>query len=560
MLLIEKIEARIPGLQNAAEHGILVPTRHIVDKLSPKAPSGKDVSPDFIERHLGIKTVALSRHTHDFLERHVWLAAGRPFGELDREYRLQARGGIVNQTLMNLLSECMEKVIPKGADHAKLKRHIHLSLAPPTDMDRHMGLLRRQHGLSEDISTEYVTIACPSLPAVLLSLQRTQVSTEMLCLVTGDHNMLPFMQQYASLTQEDRGNINRWLYVAAFGEATGAALVRLCPETSQSDHEGWEVVSVGIDSVPSIGPDEWRGAIAPDGAMDIDVKNVVSTYRSAMQKQVPIALNAIARRHDADVSSTATAIQSLHAFCFHESNFLLLTEMAQAHSIPKDLVPHICDRSGSLVGMSIFVSLSEALRTWEELHAAGRRPKNAVAASVVGQAGINVACGHIVLQATPALQQKSNNSGTLTPAAKIKPLHIPLTEAYVRKALEPLSNDGDMREFLQKWTSQTVKWQIMGHTKPLCETYSPAGLLAHWDRLMLALQPNKYRLHIDNILVDADARTAIAEMHGDALLGDSSGRYQQSYCWIMTFDDDGRIRAVRAYLDTSVATKTVFAS
>ena len=99
--------------------------------------------------------------------------------------------------------------------------------------------------------------------------------------------------------------------------------------------------------------------------MDVDVKNVIRTYRAAMTRQVPNALRAIARASRPVAPSSdprAAAIPLLHAYCFHESNFHLLSEMARAHAIPEELIPRFCDRTGSLGGMSLFVTLAEAMR------------------------------------------------------------------------------------------------------------------------------------------------------------------------------------------------------
>jgi ketosteroid isomerase-like protein len=552
MIIIEKMSARVPGLWEAEGRGVLVPSRRIVAKLAPKTPDGKDVSPDFIEQRLGVRTIALTRQTWDFLEGAVWRGEGRPFGGMDREYRFLQRGGVVNEALMALVSECMAEVLPDTAEErAKVQRHIHIGLAPPTDMDRHLGMLRRQHGLPEHVPTEYVTQACPSLPAVLASLQRLSVAEEVLCLVTGEQNMLPFAQQYAALSPEDRTSINKWLYVGAFGEATGAALIRLCPAGARTAREGtWELVSASVDPVPGLGQDDWRGVISPEGAMEINVKNVIPTYKAAMALQVPAALDAIATRIRPDASPDerrAAAIESLHAYCFHESNFLLLSEMARDHAIPDKIVPRNCDRTGSLVGMSIFLTLSQALRTWEERRAAGERPKEFVAGSIVGQAGIAVACGRIVLRAAAVGNTAAQEEGRFT-----------LTEAHAREALLPLSTDGDMRTFLRASARPDVDWRIMGHTAPICGSYTADQLQAVWDTLAARLHPARYLLHIDNVIVDTPKRTAIVEMHGDGPLPDGR-HYKQSYCWILGFDGAGRVASVRAYLDTALATAAVSA-
>lgn len=560
MLFIEKIDARVPGMPGATQHGTLVPTRRIIEKLSPRAPNGEDVQPNFIERHLGIQTVALTKQTYDFLDGVMWQGSGRPFANLDKEYRFQARGGVVNRSLMALVGECMEHVLPKTAsERASVRRHIHISVAPPTDMDRHMGQLRRQHGLPEHIPTEYVAMACPSLPTVLMNLQRLSVAQEMLCLVTGDQNMLPFAQQYAPLAPEDHMNIDRWLYVSAFGEAAAAALLRLCPTgTPSSRHSAWEVVSAGASEIPNVDRTEWRGNIAPDGAMDINVRKVIPTYKAAMQAQVPIALQAIADRNQLAGSPEErrrAAIERLHAYCFHESNYNLLSEMARDHEIPDELVPRFCNRTGSLVGMSVFLTLSEALRTWEEKRAAGQRPQNVVAASIVGQAGINVACGHIVLQASSAFDEPlaSDSSAAYSPQVD----SVPLSHRHVRDILEPLAKHGDMGAFLRDRVCPSVSWQIMGHANSLCGSYSATEILAHWNQLLDRLQSKEYRLNIDNVLLDPEKRMASVEMHGDAALGDGSGRYRQSYCWILSFDAAGKVSAVRAYLDTAMAGATL---
>src|SRR5262249_31681914 len=161
----------------AEDHGTLVPTRRIVEKLAPRGPDGERGPADLIARRLGIETVALSRQTHEFLERVVWRAERWPLGGPASGLRFPAQGGLANGTLRSLVSGCMGSVLP-AADRARVRRHVHIGVAPPADMDFHMGLLRRRHGLAEHMPTEYVTMACPALPAVLMNLARVEVAEE----------------------------------------------------------------------------------------------------------------------------------------------------------------------------------------------------------------------------------------------------------------------------------------------------------------------------------------------------------------------------------------------
>lgn len=97
--------------------------------------------------------------------------------------------------------------------------------------------------------------------------------------------------------------------------------------------------------------------------------------------------------------------------------------------------------------------------------------------------------------------------------------------------------------------NDNVDWTVMG-THPLAGEYKSKSAFfeATFARLNTVLQDGVILKVVD---IHVDGNVAIVELR--ALSTANNGKpFDNTYCWICTFEDDGKISKVRAYLDSAV--------
>lgn len=97
--------------------------------------------------------------------------------------------------------------------------------------------------------------------------------------------------------------------------------------------------------------------------------------------------------------------------------------------------------------------------------------------------------------------------------------------------------------------NENVDWTVMG-THPLAGEYSSKSAFfeATFARLNKVLQDGVILKVVD---LHVDGNVAIVELR--ALSTANSGKpFDNTYCWVCTFEDDGQISKVRAYLDSAM--------
>lgn len=113
---------------------------------------------------------------------------------------------------------------------------------------------------------------------------------------------------------------------------------------------------------------------------------------------------------------------------------------------------------------------------------------------------------------------------------------------------------GNAEEFFSR-VNENVDWTVMG-THPLAGNYrsKSAFFEATFARLNTVLRDG-VKLKIVDLHVDGNI--AIVELR--ALSTSNNGKpFDNTYCWVCTFEEDGQISKVRAYLDSAMVAQ-VFA-
>jgi len=127
-----------------------------------------------------------------------------------------------------------------------------------------------------------------------------------------------------------------------------------------------------------------------------------------------------------------------------------------------------------------------------------------------------------------------------------------IDEAYVAELFEKLGN-GRSQLFFEK-VAENVKWTVMG-SHPLAGIYeSKKDFLASTFQRLNRILKEGVVLKVKSLLVKD--WTAVVEMESvsTALNGKP---FDNSYCWIVSFDKSGTITEVRAYVDSALVQRLI---
>ena len=131
-------------------------------------------------------------------------------------------------------------------------------------------------------------------------------------------------------------------------------------------------------------------------------------------------------------------------------------------------------------------------------------------------------------------------------------MHKKLSREYVKNIFATLEQ-GRSSTFFDS-VADTVDWTVMG-THPLAGRYhsKTAFLDATFRRLNKVLKEGVV-LHVDHIFMDGN--TAIVEMRSLSTANNGEP-FNNYYCWIVEFNEQGQITLVRAYLDSELVLHTI---
>ena len=127
--------------------------------------------------------------------------------------------------------------------------------------------------------------------------------------------------------------------------------------------------------------------------------------------------------------------------------------------------------------------------------------------------------------------------------------HTTVTADRVSKIFKGLEQ-GDGSSFFEH-VADDVDWIVMG-THPLAGHYTSkhAFVAGTFDKLNRVLADGA-QLVVDNLIVTDNQ--AVVEMHSRATARNGM-RFDNRYCWIVSFRDDAIVR-VRAYLDSAMVAR-----
>ncbi|KAF2119454.1 hypothetical protein BDV96DRAFT_642478 [Lophiotrema nucula] len=129
-----------------------------------------------------------------------------------------------------------------------------------------------------------------------------------------------------------------------------------------------------------------------------------------------------------------------------------------------------------------------------------------------------------------------------------------LTQAYVRSIFQHLTS-GNAAEFFNKVVDD-VDWLVTGEAHPLAgHWYSKKTFFDDsWSRVGEILQ-KPMQLNIEGVIVEPDGTglggKAVVELRGLGGVLKNGNSYNNEYCWVTRFNEEGKIISVRAYLDTA---------
>jgi 3-oxoacyl-[acyl-carrier-protein] synthase III len=144
----------------------------------------------------------------------------------------------------------------------------------------------------------------------------------------------------------------------------------------------WRVTAAGVevmaDGEPVVGPVGESGA---DGyQVMLNAKQVRQNYLAGVPRHAESAVAALG------------GPDRLHRLCLHESNPLLVQQVARQLGVPAGRVPTHSAEVGTLASVSAFTLLGEAVAAPPDGAADG------IACSLIGEAGGHLLAGHLCLR------------------------------------------------------------------------------------------------------------------------------------------------------------------
>jgi len=110
---------------------------------------------------------------------------------------------------------------------------------------------------------------------------------------------------------------------------------------------------------------------------------------------------------------------------------------------------------------------------------------------------------------------------------------------------------GNYEEVFKRVASD-VDWTVMG-THPCAGRYRSLADFQEstFKRLGAIMKPPGIRLKVRNVLGGVDQEWAAVELIAEAECKNGLN-FDNTYCWVMRFDEEGKVVQVRAYLDSTI--------
>ncbi|KAF2084505.1 hypothetical protein K490DRAFT_59482 [Saccharata proteae CBS 121410] len=102
-----------------------------------------------------------------------------------------------------------------------------------------------------------------------------------------------------------------------------------------------------------------------------------------------------------------------------------------------------------------------------------------------------------------------------------------------------------------KRVSPNVDWTVMGHYTTLSSFQS-----ATFARLAAVMKEPGIKLKVRNVIGGGDEPWAVVELIADAVCKNDL-KFENTYAWVMRFDEEGMVVQVRAYLDSTLVKQAI---
>ncbi|KAF2475330.1 uncharacterized protein BDR25DRAFT_101890 [Lindgomyces ingoldianus] len=130
----------------------------------------------------------------------------------------------------------------------------------------------------------------------------------------------------------------------------------------------------------------------------------------------------------------------------------------------------------------------------------------------------------------------------------------PLTKSHILSIFSNLST-GNTTAFFANVTDD-VDWLVAGQSHPLAGHWTSKQRFFEdsWMRVGAVLQ-KPMQLSIVGVIVEPEGEglkgKAVVELKGVGGVLKDGNEYNNEYCWVVGFNEVGKIASVRAYLDTA---------
>ncbi len=357
--------------------GTLINTSDLMAKMcDPKCTD--NVDDHFIKEKLGIGSIAIT-HSSLALCNRIWTEKAA----MREAYQLA--NSEPNIEIYDMLELAISNAIYRAKVNPKeIKFHIHISgMMHPNGMFLIRNVLKKI-GLNSEVNSIVLPQGCAGILSAI-KIAQLMLGTEDGCgevLVTAESDMLLHSHQRGA-GRKSTENIDSWLWASIFGEGVGAMILGYA-DRKKGSKPAWQIENFheGIAEL------DWRVTATWDDAkmiseMMIKARAVKKTYLKSIIE------------HAKEIIDDCGGIEELGNLCLHESNPNIVRLVSDSLGVPREKVPVISDKVGSLACVSAFSLIESAMSS------AANNPdalNKKIGIAVIGEAGGVVRSGAFTIR------------------------------------------------------------------------------------------------------------------------------------------------------------------
>ena len=352
-MFISSVSSIIPGDNN--NFGQLYPTSKILDRIR----STDDFDVDFIEKNVGIETIALSNDTISYIE-------GR------------TKGVPRNNSIYQMLDSTVDYLINQSAEKdpsLNIKFHIHITSGTDPWIINKINKILLAKNIDTKVKTLILQQGCSGILEAI-DLAERLIGEDEDILITAENNTIPHSHQRFNKFAH-RKNMNEWLWASIFGEAVGGMIV-----SKKNTANSFQI----IEKNKFVACNEWRVTEKVENNQSkvvVKAKEVKKTYITSMSKIV----NKAHEEHGL-----------FSKYLFHESNPKMIQYLRKFFNINSRKNVSISSKVGTLACVSSFtlldrINYEKASRGFNKVS-----DKDKILLAAIGETGGSVIAGHMVLR------------------------------------------------------------------------------------------------------------------------------------------------------------------